>query len=394
MTTPRKADPVSPVPAAARDGQRMIQGDREAPLYADQFEIYHGNANPDLARKIAHYLGAECGKAEVFQFANENIFVKILDNVREKDVFVVQPTSHPVNQSIMELLIMIDAFKRASAGRITAVIPFYAYGRSDKKDQPRVPITARLIADMITVAGADRVLTMDLHQGQIQGFFNIPVDELTAVHLLSRYFIDKGLKDCVVVTDLGFAKRARAFAELLDAPLAIIEKRRVGNLDRAELMNVIGEVEGRRAIIVDDEIDTAGTLIEVVRALEREGVTEMYACATHGVLSDPASERIRDSALREVVVTDSIPLPAAKRSSKVTVLSVAPLIGEAIRRIHRGESVGALFSSEVSFTQEMLLWDEGGDGPAAGGHDDPDGGPGDEEPSTTGLAAAVPSLER
>jgi ribose-phosphate pyrophosphokinase len=247
---------------------------------------------------------------------------------------------------------------------------------------------------MITVAGADRVLTMDLHQGQIQGFFNIPVDELTAVHLLSRYFIDKGLKDCVVVTDLGFAKRARAFAELLDAPLAIIEKRRVGNLDRAELMNVIGEVEGRRAIIVDDEIDTAGTLIEVVRALEREGVTEMYACATHGVLSDPASERIRDSALREVVVTDSIPLPAAKRSSKVTVLSVAPLIGEAIRRIHRGESVGALFSSEVSFTQEMLLWDEGGDGPAAGGDGGPDGGPGDEEPSTTGLAAAVPSLER
>jgi ribose-phosphate pyrophosphokinase len=375
----------------------MILGDREAPLYADQFEIYHGNANPDLARKIAHYLGMECGKAEVFQFANENIFVKILDNVREKDVFVVQPTSHPVNQSIMELLIMIDAFKRASAGRITAVIPFYAYGRSDKKDQPRVPITARLIADMITVAGADRVLTMDLHQGQIQGFFNIPVDELTAVHLLSRYFIDKGLNDCVVVTDLGFAKRARAFAELLDAPLAIIEKRRVGNLDRAELMNVIGEVEGRRAIIVDDEIDTAGTLIEVVRALEREGVTEMYACATHGVLSDPAVERIRDSALREVVVTDSIPLPAAKRLSKVTVLSVAPLIGEAIKRIHRGESVGALFSSEVSFTQEMLLWDESGDGPAGGG-DGPagggDGGPGDEEPSTTGLAAAVPSLER
>ena len=273
-----------------------VFGQREAaPLYADQFEIYHGNANPELARKIARYLGTEPGKAEVFQFANENIFVKILDNVREKDVFLVQPTSHPVNQSIMELLIMIDAFKRASAGRITAVIPFYAYGRSDKKDQPRVPITARLIADMITVAGADRVLSMDLHQGQIQGFFNIPVDELTAVHMLSRYFIHKHLDDLVVVTDLGFAKRARAFAELLDAPLAIIEKRRVGNLDRAELMNVIGEVRGKRAIIVDDEIDTAGTLIEIVRALEREGVTEMYACATHGVLSDPAIERIRDS---------------------------------------------------------------------------------------------------
>lgn len=343
-------------------------GQREkGALYADQFEIYHGNANPLLAAKIARYLGAETGKAEVFQFANENIFVKILDNVREKDVFLVQPTSHPVNQSIMELLIMIDAFKRASAGRITAVIPFYAYGRSDKKDQPRVPITARLIADMITVAGADRVLSMDLHQGQIQGFFNIPVDELTAVHLLSRYFIDKHLEDCVVVTDLGFAKRARTFAELVDAPLAIIEKRRVGNLDRAELMNVIGDVRGKRAIIVDDEIDTGGTLIEVVRALEREGVTEMYATATHGVLSDPAVERIRDSILREVVITDSIPLPASKRSPKLTVLSVAPLIGEAIRRIHRGESVGALFSSEVSFTQEMLLWEDGADATASTG---------------------------
>jgi ribose-phosphate pyrophosphokinase len=328
-------------------------------VYADQFEIYHGNANPELARKICAYLSVEPGVAEVFQFANENIFVKILDNVREKDVFLVQPTCHPVNQSIMELLIMIDAFKRASAGRITAVIPFYAYGRSDKKDQPRVPITARLIADMITVAGADRVLTMDLHQGQIQGFFNIPVDELTAVHMLSNYFSHKHLENLVVVTDLGFAKRARAFAELLNAPLAIIEKRRVGNLDRAELMNVIGEVRGRRAIIVDDEIDTASTLIEIVRALDREGVTEIYACASHGVMSDPAIERIRESNLIEVVVTDSIPLPAAKRIAKITTLSVAPLIGEAIKRIHRGESVGALFSSEVSFTQEMLLWEDG-----------------------------------
>jgi ribose-phosphate pyrophosphokinase len=360
-------------------------GPREADrLYADQFEIYHGNANPDLARKIARYLGTECGKAEVFQFANENIFVKILDNVREKDVFLVQPTSHPVNQSIMELLIMIDAFKRASAGRITAVIPFYAYGRSDKKDQPRVPITARLIADMITVAGADRVLTMDLHQGQIQGFFNIPVDELTAVHMLSRYFIDKHLDDLVIVTDLGFAKRARAFAELLDAPLAIIEKRRIGNLDRAELMNVIGDVRGKRAIIVDDEIDTAGTLVETYRALEREGVTEMYACATHGVMSDPAIERIRETTLREVVITDSVPLAAAKRIPQITVLSVAPLIGEAIKRIHRGESVGALFSSEVSFTQEMLLWDEEGGGPRPSTA-------GDDGPSGADLATALRS---
>jgi ribose-phosphate pyrophosphokinase len=326
-----------------------------------EFDVYSGNANRDLAAKICRYLDRSLGRAEVFEFANENIFVKILDNVREKDVYLIQPTSHPVSRSIMELLIMIDAFKRASAGRITAVVPYYAYGRSDKKDQPRVPITARLIADMITVAGADRLLTVDLHQGQIQGFFNIPVDELTAVHMLSNYFRQKNLEDMVVVTDLGFAKRARPFAELLDAPLAVIEKRRVGNLDRAELLNVIGDVRGRRAIVVDDEIDTGGTLMEVVRALQREGVEEIYACATHGILSDPAIDRIRDSPLKEVVVTDTVPLPAAKRLSRIKVLSVAPLIGEAIRRIHYGESVGALFSSEIDLVQEMLLWDDEND---------------------------------
>jgi ribose-phosphate pyrophosphokinase len=334
-------------------------GAEEVPVYSDSFDVYSGNANLGLARKICRYLGVPLGQAEVFSFANENIFVKILDNVREKDVFVIQPTCRPVNQSLMELLIMIDAFKRASAGRITAVVPYYAYGRSDKKDQPRVPITARLVADMITVAGADRVLSMDLHQGQIQGFFNIPVDELTAVHLLSNYFRQKHIEDLVVVTDLGFAKRARTFAELLDAPLAIIEKRRVGNLDRAEVLNVIGDVRDRRAIIVDDEIDTAGTLFEVVHALQREGVEEMYACATHGVLSEPAIDRIAASGLREVVLTDSIPLPPEKRLPIITTLSVAPLIGEAIRRIHRGESVGALFSSEVALTQEMILWEDG-----------------------------------
>jgi ribose-phosphate pyrophosphokinase len=331
----------------------------DSPVYADQFQIYTGNANRDLAEKICRYLGSQLGDAQVFEFANENIFVKIMENVREKDVFIVQPTNSPVNKSIMELLIMIDAFKRASAGRITAVVPYYAYGRSDKKDQPRVPITARLVADMISVAGADRILTMDLHQGQIQGFFNIPVDELTAVHILSNYFKHKHLEDLVVVTDLGFAKRARTFAELLDAPLAIIEKRRVGNLDRAELLNVIGEVRGKRAIIVDDEVDTAGTLIEIVNALAREGVTEIYACGTHGLLSGPAVERINESALRELVLTDTVPLPPGKRIAKITTLSIAPLIGEAIKRIHRGESVGALFSSEVEFTQEMLLWEDG-----------------------------------
>ncbi len=325
----------------------------------DQLGIYTGNANPDFARKICRYLNVELGRAEVFEFANENIFVKILDNVRERDVFLIQPTCSPVNKSIMELLIMIDAFKRASAGRITAVVPFFGYGRSDKKDQPRVPITARLVADMITTAGADRVLTMDLHQGQIQGFFNIPVDELTAVHLLSNYYRHKELVDPVVVTDLGFAKRARPFAEYLEAPLAVIEKRRVGNLDRAELLNVIGDVRARQAVIVDDEIDTAGTLLEIVRALQDEGVGEIYACATHGVLSEPAIERIGEAALREVVITDTIPLPPYKRLPKITTISVAPLFAEAIRRIHQGESVGALFSSDLKLVQEMSLWEDG-----------------------------------
>ena len=333
-------------------------GSRAATAYSDQYDLYTGNANPALADKIARYLGRELGRAEVFEFANENIFVRIEDNARDRDVFIIQPTCRPVQKSIMELLIMIDAFKRASAGRITAVIPYYAYGRSDKKDQPRVPITARLVADMISVAGADRLLTMDLHQGQIQGFFSIPVDELTAVHMLSNYFKRLELEDLVVVTDLGFAKRARTFAEILEAPLAVIEKRRPGNLGTAELLNVIGEVQGKRAIIVDDEIDTASTLIEIERALIREGVTEIYGCATHGVLSDPATDRLRNSEITEVVITDTVPLPPAKHLPRIKVLSVAPLIGEAIRRIHRGESVGALFSSDLQLVQEMLLWDE------------------------------------
>jgi ribose-phosphate pyrophosphokinase len=342
-------------------------GEIEVPA-ADHFDIYSGNANPELAHNICRYLDIALGRAEVFEFANGNIFVRIIDNARERDVFLIQPTSRPVNKSIMELLIMIDAFKRASAGRITAVVPYYGYGRSDKKDQPRVPITARLVADMITVAGANRMLTVDLHQGQIQGFFNIPVDELTAVHLLSGHFIRMELENLVVVTDLGFAKRARTFAELLDAPLAIVEKRRRENNDRAEVLNVIGEVRGKRAIIVDDEIDTAGTLIQIVDALAREGVTEMYACATHAVLSDPAVERIAASQLREVVVSDSIPIPPEKRGGKIKVVSLAPLIAEAIVRIHRGQSVGALFTSEVHFTQEMHLWDVDGNSDTPNGN--------------------------
>jgi ribose-phosphate pyrophosphokinase len=325
-------------------------------MYADEFSIYAGNANRPLAELICRYLRTELGKAEVFKFANDNIFVRVMENVREQDVFLVQPTSRPVNDSVMELLIMIDAFKRASAGRITAVMPYFAYGRSDKKDQPRVPITARLVADMLTVAGADRVLTMDLHQGQIQGFFSIPVDELTAVNILSRYIREKNLDDIVVVSELGFAKKARNFAEILRAPLAIVEKRRVGNEDKTELMNIIGEVAGKTAVIIDDEIDTAGSLLEAVAALVAEGAVGIYSCATHGVFSKGSLEQIAASPLTEVIVTDTIPLPAGADRDKITVLSIAPLFGEAIKRIHRGESVGALFSSEVQLVEEMTFW--------------------------------------
>ena len=342
-------------------------------MYADEFSIYAGNANRPLAEQICRYLRTHMGEVEVFQFANENIFVRVMENVREQDVFLVQPTCRPVNQSIMELLIMIDAFKRASAGRITAVMPFYSYGRSDKKDQPRVPITARLVADMLTVAGADRVLTMDLHQGQIQGFFSIPVDELTAVNILSRYIRDKNLDDVVVVSELGFAKKARNFAEILEAPLAIVEKRRVGNEDKTELMNIIGEVSGKTAVIIDDEIDTAGSLLEAVAALVSEGAVAIYSCATHGVFSNRSLEHIQASPLTEVIVTDTIPLPADVNHDKVTVLSIAPLFGEAIKRIHRGESVGALFSSEVQLVEEMTFW---------GSHAE------DEEPEDPPAAAA------
>jgi ribose-phosphate pyrophosphokinase len=325
-------------------------------LYADEFSIYSGNANRPLAEDICRYLRTRMGEADVFQFQNENIFVRILENVREQDVFLVQPTCRPVNHSIMELLIMIDAFKRASAGRITAVMPYYAYGRSDKKDQPRVPITARLIADMLTVAGADRVLTMDLHQGQIQGFFSIPVDELTAVDMLARYITGLDLEEVVVVSELGFAKKARSFAEKLQAPLAIVEKRRVGNDDQAELKNVIGEVDGKTAVIIDDEINTGGSLIETVNALISEGARAVYSCATHGIFSGSAIDRINASALKQVIVTDTIPLPEGTPSDRITILSVAPLFGEAIKRIHRGESVGALFSSEVELVEEMTFW--------------------------------------
>lgn len=310
----------------------------------DEIKVFTGNANPTLARTVADYLGIPLGKCEVSEFSNENIFVRILENVRQRDVFVIQPISSPVNKSLVELLIMLDALKRASADRITAVIPYYGYGRTDKKDQPRVPITARLVADLITVAGANRLLTVDLHAAQIQGFFNIPVDELTAFFLLRDYFKEKALDDLVVVaTDIGISKRARDLAAKLDAPLAIVEKRRVGNADKTLTLNIIGEVEGRVALTVDDEIDTAGSLVGVVSALEERGAKGVYACCTHPVFSGSAIERLASCPVKEIVVTDTIPVAGNKKLDKITVLPIAPLLGEAIHRIHTGSSVGAMF---------------------------------------------------
>ena len=310
----------------------------------DELKVFTGNAHPALAQGISDYLGIPLGKAEVSEFANENTFVRILESVRERDVFVVQPICSPVNRSLMELLIMLDAVKRASAARITAVVPYYGYGRTDKKDQPRVPITARLVADLITVAGANRLLTMDLHAGQIQGFFQIPVDELTALHLISRYFKKKAIENLVVVaTDIGISKRARDLAERLNAPLAIIEKRRVSNTGKAETLNVIGEVKGMRVLTVDDEIDTAGSLVGAVTALHQQGAKEIYACCTHAVLSGAAIENIQSCPVKEVVVTDTIPITGNRKTKKITVLSVAPLLGESIHRIHTGLSMGAMF---------------------------------------------------
>jgi len=310
----------------------------------DELKVFTGNANPALAKAVTEYLEIPLGNCEVFEFNNENIFVRILENVRERDTFAIQPICSPVNKSLVELLIMIDALKRASAGRITAVIPYYGYGRSDRKDQPRVPITARLIADLLTVAGANRMLTVDLHSAQIQGFFNIPVDELTAVYLLSDYYKKREIKDLVVVAaDIGISRRARDVAARLDAPLAIIEQRRIGNVDKKEALNIIGEVKGKAALIVDDEITTGGTMVNVVSIILERGAKEVYACATHPVFSGPAIERIASSPLKEVTVTDTIPVNGEKKLDKINVLSTAPLLGEAIKRIHTGQSVGALF---------------------------------------------------
>ena len=315
-----------------------------APL--DELKVFSGNAHPRLARSVCDYLKIPQGKAEVFKFTNDNTFVRISENVRERDVFIIQPICAPVNDHLMELLIMIDAAKRASAGRITAVIPYYAYARSDKKDQPRVPITARLVANLIETAGADRVLTLELHAGQIQGFFNVPLDELSAIPNLANHFNARNIKSNIVVvaTDAGDAKRARNMANRLDAPIAIVEKVRIGNQERVEAATLIGDVRDKTAIIVDDEIGTGGTVIATADTLRNHGARDIYCYAAHPVLAGKATEILENSTIKELVVTDSLPVPPAKMGTKTSVVSVAPILGEAIQRIHSGTSVGAMFN--------------------------------------------------
>ncbi len=310
--------------------------------------LYTGTANPGLAQEIAQALGVDLSPADVFKFPNDNIFIRLHGSVRSRDVFVIQPTCPPVNTNIMQLLIFIDTLKRDSAGRITAVIPYYGYGRTDKKDQPRVPITARLVADLITVAGADRVLMMDLHAGQIQGFFKIPVDDITTQHLLVEHMRKLDLRQATVVAaDLGGAKRARNFAEELGVPLALIEKRRAQagtGQSKARALNLIGEIDGRDAIIYDDEIDTAGTVTEAAAFLRAAGARSTRIVASHPILSDPATERLRNAPIEEIVVTNTVPIPERKWLPNMTILSVGPLLGEVIRRIHLGVSVGEMFN--------------------------------------------------
>ena len=318
---------------------------KEDPVVFREMAVFSGNAHRAFAEAVVRHLEMPLGQCEVFEFSNENIFVRFLQNIRERDVFLIQPIASPVNTRLMELFLMIDAAKRASAGRITAVIPYFAYGRSDKKDQPHVPITARLVANFIEVAGADRVLTMDLHAGQIQGFFNIPLDELQALPQIAEYFRSLNLPAPVVVaTDVGGAKGARNVAERLDADLAIVDKRRTNNEEDAEALTLIGNVGDRDALIVDDEILTGGTVDEALGLLRRHGARSVYVACVHPLFAGPAFELLDTPEISGLVFTDTVPVsPDAFHKVPTNVLSVAPLFGDAMHRIHTGGSVSELF---------------------------------------------------
>ncbi|MDP8247839.1 MAG: ribose-phosphate pyrophosphokinase [Candidatus Tritonobacter lacicola] len=315
-------------------------------------KIFSGTANPELAREICKDLGIKLGKCKIKKFANDNILVKIEENVREKDVFVIQPSCVPVNEGLVELLIIIDALKHASARRVTAVLPYYPYVRSDKKDQPRISITARLVADLLEAAGTDRLLTMNLHSPQIQGFFRIPTDHLLAAPILIKHFKKKKIGNAVVVSpDAGSAKLAESYARKLRLPLAIMDKRRLGDTDKVTIINIVGDVKGKKAIVFDDEIATGGSLIETAKTLVKHGATEVCACAVHGVLCGNAVKKLSESIIKEVVVTNTVRIGKEKMFPKLSVLSVAKLFASAIERIHGGKSVSDLFSNHLEFAK-------------------------------------------
>jgi len=312
--------------------------------YGD-IKLFAGSCSQDLAQEISRYLRVPLSGYDLVEFPNENLFIRLHGSVRGQDVYLIQSMSSPLHRNLMELLIMVDCLKRDSAGRITAVIPYMAYARSDKKDQPRVPITARLVADMIEVAGADRYMTIDLHAGQIQGFFSIPGDVLTSFHMLSDYFVKKELDTAVVATaDLGFAKKGRNFAAKLGVPLAFVEKRRSGNDSKARATTVIGDVTNKDVILVDDEVLTAGSIAEAVEIVKANGAHDVYLSFVHALLVPPAAERLAALPIKEIVTTNTVPIPAEKRLPNLTVLSVAPLLSEVILRAHEGRSVGELFN--------------------------------------------------
>lgn len=316
-----------------------------------EIKLYAGSGSPDLAQKIANYLDQKLSPREVIEFPNENIFIKLNSSARGQDVYVIQTTSSPVHYNLMELLIMIQTLRLDSAARITAVVPYLCYGRSDKKDQPRVPITARLVADMIESAGADRYMTFDPHAGQIQGFFSIPGDVLTASHMISNYIKRKlqlEMKDPVVVaTDLGFAKKGRNYALDLDLPIAFIEKRRSGNEGKTEALTLIGDVQGRDVIIVDDEVDTGSSIAQAVNVVRENGARDIYLAFIHPIFSNDASQRLAELDIKHILTTDTIPISPDKMKAlegRVTILSIAPMLGEVIRRAHEGRSVGEMFN--------------------------------------------------
>lgn len=312
-----------------------------------QLSVLTGNSNPQLAKSICRHLGVPLSHALVDKFPEGETHVQIQDNIRGKDVFIIQSTCSPPNEHLMELLILIDAARRASASRITAVLPFYGYARQDRKDKPRVPITAKLVANLLVSAGADRILALDLHAGQIQGFFDVPVDHLYSINVIIKYFLKKRLKNLVVVSpDVGGIKLARAYSKLLDAPLAIVDKRRE-SAEKTSVMNIIGDVKNHNVMIVDDLISTGSSIVQAIKALKEAGSLDVYAAIVHPILAGPAVERIQKSELKEVVVSDSIPIPREKMIKKITVLSVASLLGEAIQRIHHNESVSFLFQKSA-----------------------------------------------